>query len=338
MVNQKQTLFQKILKDNAIASQLDYKKLKGSLKFKIFLILTALVIISAFFVLHLDQKLYNIPDYRLIPGSIWEDAPIVAEFSYPIYKEQAKYLEERRLAAESALPVFVTDEASALSNRTALKLYLEDLENIKNGTIEAPQTNLSEKSLRPFIEMQKNRRDRQFRDLSRMLENYLNQAYENGFINISLDRINSSEIMVRVDRNQFIILSKFNLSDKATFVEKAETIFEKVISLDLLPLAMEIVNKINIPNLAFSRELTDQAIEHAMNSVPRTSGFVKAGDVIIHNKEKLTESNIAKIKSYQSTRFMTDEDSYGTLYYLGNVGHAAMVMSILIIYLLILRK
>ncbi len=338
MVNQKQTLFKKILTDNAIASQLDYKKLKGSLRFKILLMLSALVLISVFFVLHLDHKLYNIPDYRLVPGAIWEDTPIIAEFSYPIYKEQAKYLEERRLASESALPVFVTDEASSLSNRTALKLYIEDLENLKNGTVESSQTNLSEKLLRPLMEMPKNRRDKQFRELSRTLENYLNRTYENGFVNISLERISNSEIMVRVDKNQFIILSKFNLSDKATFAEKAEAIFEKIIVPDLLPLAMEIINKINVPNLTFSRELTDQAIEHAMNSVPRTSGFVKAGDVIIHNKEKLTESNIAKIKSYQSTRFMTDEDSYGTLYYIGKVGHAAMVMSILIIYLLILRK
>jgi len=338
MINKKQTLFQKILSDNAIATQLDYKKLKGSLRFKIILILLTLLFISVFFVLHLNQKHYNIPDYRLTAGAIWEDAPIVAEFSFPIYKDQAKYLEERRLASENALPVFVTDEASSISNRTALRLFLEDLENLKNGTVESPETNLSEKSVRAFMELPKNRKERQLRELARTLENYLNQTYENGFVNISLDRITNSEIMVRVDRNQFVILNKVNLSDKATFVEKAESIIEKVIIPDLQLLALEIINKINLPNLTFSRELTDQAIEHAMNSVPRTSGFVKAGDVIIHNKEKLTESNIAKIKSYQSTRFMTDEDTYGTLYYIGNIGHAALVLSILIIYLLILRK
>jgi hypothetical protein len=35
---------------------------------------------------------------------------------------------------------------------------------------------------------------------------------------------------------------------------------------------------------------------------------------------------------------MTDEDSYGALYYIGNFGHSAMILSILIVYLLILRK
>ncbi|MCO5251624.1 MAG: HDIG domain-containing protein [Candidatus Kapabacteria bacterium] len=338
MLNPRQTLFQKILVDNAIASQIDYNRVKGSLRLKIFIIIVSLILTSLFFVIKLDQKAYNIPDYRMVAGSTWEDEPLIAEFSYPIFKEAAKYSEERRLAAEEALPVFVIDEASALSNRTALSTILDILEEMLTQQVDKLPSPISEKSLRPLLDLPLKQREMQFKVIKQTLEKYLAETYDNGFVNIALDRIVKSEIMVRVDKNQFIILNKVNLLDRSAFINNAESIISKTIQAPLQALAMEIVNRLNVPNLVFHNDLTDQAIEQAMNSVPRTIGFVRAGEVIIHNKEKLSELNIAKIKSYQSSRFMTDEDSYGLLYYIGNFGHASMILSILIIYLLILRK
>jgi cyclic-di-AMP phosphodiesterase PgpH len=338
MLNPRQTLFQKILVDNAIASQIDYNRVKGSLRLKVIIIIVSLLVTSLFFVLKLDQKAYNIPDYRMVAGSTWEEEPLIAAFSYPIFKDAAKYSEERRLAAEEALPVFVIDEASSLSNRTALTAILDILEDMLTQTVEKLPSPISEKSLRPLLELPLKQREMQFKVIKQSLEKILSDAYDNGFVNIALDRIVKSEIMVRVDKNQFIILNKVNLIDRSTFINNAESIISKTIQTPLQPLAMEIINRLNVPNLVFHNDLTDQAIEQAMNSVPRTIGFVRAGEVIIHSKEKLSELNIAKIKSYQSSRFMTDEDSYGLLYYIGNFGHASMILSILIIYLLILRK
>lgn len=338
MVNPKQTLFQKILMDNAIASQMDYNRIKGSLRLKIIIIIVSILLTSFFFVIHLNQKHYNIPDHRLVAGAIWEEAPIIADFSFPIFKEQSKYLEERRLAADETLPVFVIDETSSLSNQTALTKILNELEEVSNQAPEKPITQFTERVIKPFVELPKNQKERNYRDIRRTLEGFLTNIYDNGFVNISLDKITKSEIMVRIDKNQFIILNKVNLVDKSVFVEKAESLVSKTIQTSLQPLAMEIVNRINIPNLIFSTDLTDQAIEQSMNSVARTNGFVRSGEIIIHSKEKLTELNIQKIKSYQSSRFMTDEDSYGALYYLGKFGHATMILSILIVYLLILRK
>jgi hypothetical protein len=338
MLNPKQTLFQKILVDNAISSQMDYNRIKGSLRVKVIIIIVSLLLTSLFFVIQLDQKAYNIPDYRMVKGSTWEDEPIIAEFSYPIYKEPTKYSDERRLAAEEALPVFVIDEASSLSNRTALTAILDILEEMLTQTVEKLPSPISEKSLKPLLDLPLKQRLIQFKSIKQTLEKFLSEAYDNGFVNIALDRITKSEIMVRVDKNQFIILNKVNLVDKSKFIDNAESIISKTIQAPLQPLAIEIIKRLDVPNLVFHNDLTDQAIEQAMNSVPRTIGFVRAGEVIIHSKEKLSEMNIAKIKSYQSSRFMTDEDSYGALYYIGNFGHSAMILSILIVYLLILRK
>src|SRR5690606_13915594 len=131
-------------------------------------------------------------------------------------------------------------------------------------------------------------------------------------------------ISVKTGSNEFVILPASGLTDKNLYMIKAEKLISNNISPDFQPLVLEIINKINTPNLTFSMELTDKAIEIAMSNVLRTSGYVRKGSIIIQNGEKLTSENIDKISSYQSSVSMNGDSGINLVYYFGGIGHASI--------------
>jgi putative nucleotidyltransferase with HDIG domain len=170
------------------------------------------------------------------------------------------------------------------------------------------------------------------------LVNYFNDSYNNGFINISSEKLGKNELTVQIRTNQRMILQSKGITDKTKFSENAQELISKQLPAIVHPLALEIITRLNIPNLLFSKDLTDKTIELAMQSVSKTIGIVREGEIIIKNGEKLSKENIAKIRSYQSSRYMTSDTTLGVMFYLGSFGHAALVMSLLFVYLIVLRK
>jgi len=126
--------------------------------------------------------------------------------------------------------------------------------------------------------------------------------------------------------------------DKTIFLERAEEQISKQLIPAVQGLALEIINKYNQPNLVFNKDLTDKSMIQAASSVSRTLGIVREGEIIVQNGEKLTATTIQKIVSYQSSRYISTDTKYGLLYYLGNFGHSALILSILYIYLIVLRS
>jgi putative nucleotidyltransferase with HDIG domain len=338
MLKGKQTLFSKIAENNPMYN-LDDKSIDPLvMPLKVLIIIVSVLMIGLFFVMNLDNKPYDTPDYRIVAGNVWEGAPIVVEFSYPIYKSQTKYLDERRKAAESVLPVFVLDETVEEGVLNKLDNYLLVLSEFNENLDKSPEFSFPEKVISPILSLNKNQKDVEIKKIQSFLTKYIKNVYSGGFINISVDRMSVNEISVKVSKNEFAILKVSNLTDKNLFVINAEKMIANNVSQISQPLVLEILNKLNTPNLTFSKELTDEAIELELLNVPRTSGYVRKGEMIISNGELLTEENILKINSYQSSSYMRGNSTVSILYYIGGFGHAGILVSILLLYLMIIRK
>ncbi|MBX3043863.1 MAG: HDIG domain-containing protein [Candidatus Kapabacteria bacterium] len=334
----KETLFSKLSKKKIAENYIDKISYPSTLTSKILILLISVLLTGIFFVLNIDKKPYDTPDYRIVPGNVWEGAPLVADFSFPVYKPQNEYLEQRKKAAESALTVFILDESIEESMLNKLDNYLLVLNEIENNPQDSPEFSFPERIVKPLLSLNKNQKDAEIKKIEKVVSQYLKKSFQSGFINITVDKMNAKEISVKTSAHEFTILPVSNLTDKNLFLINAEKIIETGVSQSLRPLVLEILSRLNTHNLIFSKELTDKSIELAMTSVPRTSGYVKKGEIIIQNGEKLTTENIQKISSYQSSVFMTGDAQVDILYYLGGIGHGAILCSILILYILIIRR
>jgi hypothetical protein len=338
MLGNKKTLFERLInqenKEHHIIEEKDYR----NLSIKIIIIFIGILLIGVFFTIHLGQKFHETTDYRLVSGSIWGDPPLIAEFSFPIFKGQDEYMEERRIAADNTLPVFILDETVKPATLRIINSTINFL--IENKSQNNPNSDLilPDRVIIALTDLQKSQKDKVLTDLKNFLIDYYNESFNKGFINISSEKLSKNEITIQIKNNQRMILQSTGITDKTKFIEKAEELIPKKLPAIIHPLALEIVNKLNIPNLIFSKDLTDKTIELAMQSVSKTFGIVREGEIIIKNSETLTKENISKIRSYQSSRYMTSDSTLGFMFYLGSFGHAAIVMSLLIVYLIVLRR
>jgi putative nucleotidyltransferase with HDIG domain len=337
MLNASQNVFKKIV---STAGSDDFNELQGnnSIILKIIIILVSIVLIGLFFVINLDDKPYDAPDYRIVPGNIWEGPQLVADFTFPIYKPQSDYLEERRISAENSLPVFIYDETIEESMQNKLNNYITVLSEITENLNEQSDFSFPEKVILPILSLNKTQKINELKKIEKTISQYIKKVYASGFVNISNEKMFVNEISVKTAANEFRIIPVIGLTDKNLFLINAEKMIPVSITQSLQPLVLEIITKLNTPNLVFSKELTDRAIELNMKNVPRTAGYVKRGEIIVQNGERLTVENIAKINSYHSSSYMLGDSHTNLLYYFGGFGHSTLILSILLLYLMIIRK
>jgi putative nucleotidyltransferase with HDIG domain len=122
------------------------------------------------------------------------------------------------------------------------------------------------------------------------------------------------------------------------FFSKARKEILTDLSEDQRMAAGEIIAKNFKPNINYSAKLTDEARIFEVKSVARTNGFVRAGEVIISKGEIVDEETTQKIQSYNLFKFKGGQNTYNFWLILGNIFHAAVIYSILILYLFIIRK
>ena len=329
----KDTLFNKI-KQQSLSANINFENSNES-KIKYIIIGVGFLVVSFFFIFHIDSNNIDSRNQRLQPGMIWEDPPLIAEFTYPIYKDYEEYVAQRNSESDKALPVFILDNSI---KQSATKNINNTINIIRDNPELISEVGFSEKEILFLNNLSKSQRDIHINNLRTFLVNFIDDSYNYGYVNVSIEKLAKSEISVQIGSNRRYILQTENIIDKTIFLEQAQDKATKMLNPELKNLAFTILSRLNNPNLIFSKELTDKSMFQAMESVPRTIGIVRAGEIIVKNGEKLSTNTIQKIVSYQSSRFIINDTRYGLLYYLGNIGHSAMIMTILVIYLVVLRK
>ncbi|MFP4369166.1 MAG: HD family phosphohydrolase [Candidatus Kapaibacterium sp.] len=338
MANNQQTLFQKLVNQKNYEPEEDTSNPRYSWKFRILIMLGTITICAAFFIFRLDETSSESFEYNLTPNFVWPGNPVVAEFSFPIYKPEKDYRADVDSAVNSALPIFIHEESIAPANFSKIDRLRNQLFEITVNEASASGTVFNEGSLEELIRLSPPQASREINDISNVVKKYLESSYRSGFINISKNQINTTEIIVRIDNDKRKILPTVDLTDENSFLMKAEKALADDISPEFRALALEMIQDLSEPNLIFSEELTNKHRQLVIDAVPRTTGFVKEGEMIVKENQRLTESTIAKLKSYQKSKYLISESAYTFTNVLGNIGHVFIIYGILIIYLFFLRK
>ncbi len=335
-MNNKQTLFEKLISKKSLEIEAN-ASIRHSFWFKIVIIISTIAICSFFFIFHIKHNIEEPDKFNLVPGYTWTSEKLQAEYTFPIYKSNQEYQAELRIARESTSPVFLLDQSKEAILLEKVNSLLDSLQNITAESNKLLDEPLSDRAIKPFLQLNQNQRINKIRKLKRELNKFINDVYRNGFVNVNLERIEHNEVIVRIPPNREYPLQKSGLTDRGLYLDNirafASKEFEK--SVDLV---IEILSKDAQPNLSFSEELTEQARQVAEKSVPKTSGLIRKGEVIVNQGEILTDEVIPIIKSYHTSRQMRRYDAISFTAALGSIGHSMIIYSIVILYLIYIRK
>lgn len=336
-MSKKETLFQRLISSRE-TSDIDFSKVRYSEKYKIFIIISTVIVCSVFFILHLtgydEQNKFN-----LVPGYQWTGQTIKAEFTYPVYKSVLTYQNEVKEARENTNFVFVLDKSIEAISIRKINSILDSIKAISNPDFNelSLQDEISLKTLQEFRALPNNQRLTKINKIRSLTIQFVNNVYDNGFVNVNLDKIKHTEITVRISANREFIYPKSSLNDRGTFLTKLQRFASLNFDKDASAV-IEIIAKNVQPNLIYSEELTERARQNNEKSVPKTIGIVRKGETIISKGEILNEENILKIKSYKSSQQMREENIITTYNIIGSIGHSAIIYSILLIYLYYIRR
>ncbi len=310
---------------------------KNSWIIKFLIIITTLIICTLFFSIHFNINTDQSLEIRTTPGYKWTNQKVVAEYTFPIYKSYNDYIQEIKKAREKALQVFIENNSSIDKFHKQFNSIKSELVRYCNDSIKK-EISFSEVINEVLEKIPMNQCKSSITKIIRILQNYMNDVYKNGYIDEALSTIENNEILILYPPNYSIIVKKNMLNDISTIESNFKEKFSRQLTNYEIDIALEIISNLNFPNLIFSKEETQKNMELAEKSVARYEGIVREGETIITKGEIVTESVIKKLVSYNKSKLLRSEINYTFLTFLGAFGHTAIIYLLIILYLFFIRK
>ena len=311
--------------------------MRFSLLAKIGLFLLTMALCTFFNSYHFGPQVNRTSGLNIVAGNLWPSQTVIADFSFPIFKDYKQYLKEVNEARDKALPVFEEDETAAKQSFKVLDILIINLQNTANYS-NPTLKDISSDVLQKFADMAESQRNKELAIIHKIIISFLADIYKFGFVNKSVESINEAEIFAHVPPNFESIVSKENLTDSSTILDKAQKYLSIKSSSISRQLGLELISKVGFPNLIYSVSLTEQQQKLAEESVARTEGIVRKGETIINKSEIVSQNALKKVQSYETSKKLQHENIYTFWYFLGNFGHSTIIYLIILLYLFYIRK
>ncbi|MBQ8810793.1 MAG: HDIG domain-containing protein [Bacteroidales bacterium] len=275
------------------------EKINFPRKFKSYLPLLALFVLLVFIMPRSPKFNY---DYR--KGSPWMYETLIAQFDFPVLKTDMQLLEEKEKAGSDIIPYYKLDSRVAAKGKHAIS----SLELGRWASAKAP------------------------------VADALDAIYSKGILSPSAGQ-NSDEI--QLDPDGLIYVQKDRRAVKVPVSEVytidsavsylAEAIAESCpeCNVDSLFSAASLSSLI-VPDLIYDQQTTDLIHEESVNYISRTSGVVRAGQVIVSEGEMVTAEIEQLLDSYKAEYDMSV--GYGasrSLMWIGNILVAFFIVLVL---------
>ena len=313
---------------------------KGSLRLKFLIGLSAVILIVLMF-----PKGESI-ESEVTVGSIWIHDDLIAQFSFPVLKDQKTYQEELQAAAKTVYPVYLKQPETIDEVLDTVKSYDSFLIRMIDSTLSSDRqenlnpTFLSTASYNTFLKLRRQERNmlqrRNLKEVLNSINSILAEVYRTGIINQF--PTGKDSIAVRTGN-----VDRIESSDKFIDVPAAEKIVKNGIGQmrlsDDLKNALEeyAVHFIN-PNIIYNQQATQEEIEQAKNNVSRYVGIVNENERIIAKHDRVTKEAKLKIDSYRAAKGEKIGEGGYWMQFVGKFFHITLLLSLLTIYLFLFRK
>jgi len=323
MSYQNQTLYDKLNIQDAFRSSENDTYLRNSKLIKYIILLSTLIITTVFFTYHLDTEVYKGLGKNVSEGQLWNNKSLVAERTFPLKKNISQYNSEVNTAQSSVLPNFKVKE-NILNN------IQKDVNSILDTTYIYKNFNLDESVALTYSE--------KYKGIQTTIKNELYKLYSKGVIDKEKSDFSANSIIVLNSNNEQTILNLDNVFDLENAENKVKDILRDQVNPEIYnEISQQIANLIQ-PNLLFSSNITNERRKLAASNVATNEEIIEKGTTLVKKNDRLTEKQVRLLKSYFSS--LEANENKGNIYFilLSSLGHAGLVLSLLVFYLYNIRK
>jgi len=147
----------------------------------------------------------------------------------------------------------------------------------------------------------------------------------------------SDTVFVRMSGRVDIPMVKTAFSDSGQLDAFIGDLFADKLQIRDLQKVKNIVLESMKPRYVISKELSQELKQGRLASVPTTLGLVRTGEILIRKGERFDKLSALKVQSYVNNRANTGNNSYSWIILLGSIGHAFLIISMMVLYLIFIR-
>lgn len=300
---------------------------------RIAIVTSTVFLVTVFF--PLNRSLYQ----QLSIGAEWQQESLIAEVNFPIYKPKIQYQQEIRMAQERTIPIFLpsNEQESGFDVLNAISQAISSKDASDPAQLQRI-TGFSADNLARLFALPDARRIQKLKHILQRCLVLQTQVYRQGFVDIARSSIKTPEIIVRRTATVEELIQTSQVYDSSSFRSAFEEMVRKEFDDVERALAGDVFPKLAQPNIHFSSVYTQEAQRLAAESVPKTVGMVRRGETIIAKGETISELALNKLRSSEYTRFLYYSEYQSLGSFTANLLHAALIYSILLVYLYIIRK
>lgn len=336
---------------NKVFVEKDKVNFNDNLVIKIFIGLITLIVISLF-----------LPNYKNIDsdieiGTVWSNEDLIAPFSFPIYRDETEYENEKKEAAKNVPPVFVETEYNMQGLKDSLNIYFVSLESlfgkvsndksnpdgISSDKYQVEKNNsglaLTQDGWQKFYRYYKNELKGSNLISYPNFKIYVKQNVldfsNNNIVNVGKSTINSKEISIKFNKEKLLGSESLEkIYDKPQILSEIGNKFNQIFKdQDLIDIADQIAKRYIKEDLIYSKELTDLEIQNRVDQIPKTVGIVRENERIVSKHDPISNFTKLKLDSYKKVRL----ENIGVQdYFIQIVGKVMTIFILLLIFSLFL--
>ena len=305
------------------------KETVGSLKnidFKTSNIIKLLITVFTVLMLFLMLPSYKSIETNYEVGAIWSSEDLIAPFSFPVYKDEKEYEQEKQDVMKNIAIVFDMTDNNDYSKDSLNSFFLSlqnvlnrasNLEKNKEGYINSEDIDQYKNELGvklTFPEWEKlymiYKNDQSsdisltFRDFQNIVDQEITQVSKNEIINFSKSKIVSKKITVKKDNKKVQeVVDADNVFDKSEINQLLSIKYGELLGDSLLRSAAEKISDYYIrENLIYNSEYTILETQSRIEQIPKTIGIVKENERIISKHDPVNRFTKMKLDSYKKVR------------------------------------
>jgi putative nucleotidyltransferase with HDIG domain len=258
---------------------------------------------------------FLLPSYKEVDvnyeiGTVWNNEDLIAPFSFPIYRDEAEYEQEKAEVLKKVSPVFVELEKGGFNFEDSLNNFFLGIEqafkNVINSEI-LSKYNLTKEDfekLRQLYKKENKTLNFSYSYLKDVIKRTISQANQKYIINLPKSTITSKDISIkRQNQKQQEVISLAKVNDKQEILEQVgEILYNKIPNNQYAEISKKIVEHFVLENLIFSQELTDLEVQNKVAQIPKTIGIVQENERIVSKHDPITKLTKQKLESYKKIR------------------------------------
>lgn len=330
---QKKTLFETLQEKEELQEQLhilqDHHTFVDSPWVRFSIILVVIALLTVFFPMRTSIHLNDNLNFKAVLGMVWTAEQVRAEFNFPVYKSSAVLKKETEKARNDEPLVFLYDpyiEKEAYKKLDYILSLKKDSLRFSQALPVAESKIAEILTVLPNSEVQKKIFAEQFQEL-------LKTVFSKGIINISVQILTTDFVAIRTSGTNERIVPVSSILDSTKYQAYVDKLINSTVS-DTFRLAAQRLSQLFIkPNCTYSVSLTEQAKAAAVESVPKTVGIVRQGEIVVERGEVVDEQIIQKLQSYDNIRLFDQQQVFNWYMLIGAIILSSTIVLTMVVFM-----